>query len=318
MKLSVIIPAYNVAGYIGECLDSVVNQTYRDLEIIVVNDGSTDDTRAVISRYENDDRVVVIDKSNGGLSDARNAGIEQAKGDLITFVDGDDVVSDDCYEQNVRYFTADDAPDMVQFPVLFDWLGERQYLRKPPYGVIRNGDVFPSWWKNELLIYSVCNKIYRREVFHSIRFPYGKCFEDMYLVPDLSQMINKVIVSEAGVYYYRYREGSILNSNVPYSKHRDQLDAMLRMYNESLNYSGLVSERAGFWIDIIWWQFYSLHHYSKQEQANSIHEFQKSTLSFMDFINGHLSLKKRFRILVLRMSGFRFIFSVFQLWKSFA
>lgn len=315
MKLSVIIPAYNVAEYIGECLDSIVNQTYRNLEIIVVNDGSTDNSREIIRRYESDSRIVLIDKPNGGLSDARNAGINKATGDFITFVDGDDLISKETYEVNICLFDEDVELDMVQYPVMFDWQSEHQYLRILMPEVINSENVFPAWWKNDKLIYSAGNKIYRKEVFHSIRFPLGKCFEDMYIVPELSQQIKKARISDKGVYYYRFREGSILNSTVSYSKHRNQLDAMLRIYAESFKFE-LNQARAEFWINIVWWQFYSLHHYNKNEQTASINKFKQFPLSLSDFASGSLSAKNRFRIIVLHLMGFRLMFNLFQLWKK--
>lgn len=315
MKLSVIIPAYNVAEYIGECIDSVLGQTYRDLEVIVVNDGSTDNTRTVIAGYEHDSRLVVIDKPNGGLSDARNVGIARATGGLITFLDGDDKVSDDCYESNISYFEGEYSPDMVQFPMLIDWQSERQHLHMPKFCILQQEEVFPAWWQNRKLIYSAGNKIYRKEIFHSISYPKGRCFEDMYIVPELARVIRIVIVSECGVYFYRYRPGSILNSTLIYEKHRDQLDAMLRIYKESLRFPVLKKERAEFWINIIWWQFYSLHAYSKCEREASISEFEKYNLSTDDFITGRLSGKNKLRILFLKIFGFRLIFWGFQLWK---
>jgi Glycosyltransferases involved in cell wall biogenesis len=316
MKLSVIIPAYNVAEYIGACLDSVVNQTYRDLEIIVVNDGSKDNTGDIISRYKEDNRIIIIDKSNGGLSDARNTGIARATGDLITFLDGDDSLSNDCYESNIGYFTEDADLDMVQFPVMFDWQSSHQYLRKPPYRIIHGDDVFALWWKNDLLIYSAWNKIYRREIFLTLTYPRGKCFEDMYIVPDLARRIAKALVSESGIYYYRYRPGSILNSTLSYGKHRDQLDAMMRIYDKSRLYPILKKERAEFWINIVWWQLYSLHHYLKEERQSSIQELRKHPLSILDFINGKMSVKNRIRIFTLKVLGFPNLFRDFQVWKK--
>ena len=97
--VSVIIPAYNVAEYIPFCLDSLISQTYKNLEIICVNDGSTDSTLDIIKEYaEKDSRIILIDKENGGLPSARNAGMNIAKGDYISFVDSDDVVSLDMIE----------------------------------------------------------------------------------------------------------------------------------------------------------------------------------------------------------------------------
>lgn len=93
MMISVIVPVYNVADFVARCIESILSQTYTDFELILVNDGSTDDSLAVISRYTSDARVVILDKPNGGVSSARNAGIDAARGEVIVFVDGDDTVS---------------------------------------------------------------------------------------------------------------------------------------------------------------------------------------------------------------------------------
>ena len=97
--ISVVVPVYNVEKYIDRCLNSIINQTYRKLEIIIVNDGSTDNSRKIIDKFSKmDSRIIVIDKNNGGLSEARNVGINAATGDYITFIDSDDFVSYDYIE----------------------------------------------------------------------------------------------------------------------------------------------------------------------------------------------------------------------------
>ena len=98
--ISVIIPIYNVENYLKKCIESVINQTYKNLEIILVNDGSNDNSKNIIDEYSTiDNRIKVINKENGGLSDARNAGIEIAKGDYITFLDSDDWIELNMYEK---------------------------------------------------------------------------------------------------------------------------------------------------------------------------------------------------------------------------
>ena len=109
--LSIIIPAYNIESYIGRCLDSLLNQTYEDLEIIVVDDGSTDNTLSIIKEYCNkDDRITVIHKENEGVSVARLTGMKKAKGEYVGFVDGDDIVEQDMFEflmNNAKKYNAD-------------------------------------------------------------------------------------------------------------------------------------------------------------------------------------------------------------------
>ena len=103
IKLSLIIPVYNIAQYLPRCLDSIINQNYKNLEIIVVNDGSTDTSREVIDDYCNkDSRIIAIHKENGGVSTARLAGISAATGDYIGFVDGDDYVEPDMFDRLVK------------------------------------------------------------------------------------------------------------------------------------------------------------------------------------------------------------------------
>ena len=110
-KISVIVPVYNVEQYLERCVDSIINQTYKNLEIILVNDGSTDNSGKLCDELaKRDDRIRVIHKGNGGLSDARNAGIEEAESDLIGFIDSDDYIDEDMYElliDNLRETNAD-------------------------------------------------------------------------------------------------------------------------------------------------------------------------------------------------------------------
>ena len=118
MKVSVIVAVYNIEKYLGRCLDSICQQTYDDIEIIVVNDGSTDGSKEIAREYaEKDSRIIVVDKKNGGLSDARNAGVDCATGDAILFVDGDDYLDLNCIEILVERMLSADAK-IVLFPYI--------------------------------------------------------------------------------------------------------------------------------------------------------------------------------------------------------
>ena len=114
MKISIIVPIYNIKSYIERCIESLITQTYDDLEILLVNDGSTDGSGEVIKKYEKDSRVIIINKENGGLSDARNAGMKKMTGDYVLFVDGDDFLDYDC----VQLLTEEiqDHTDVIMFP----------------------------------------------------------------------------------------------------------------------------------------------------------------------------------------------------------
>ena len=109
IKISVIIPVYNVEKYIGQCLDSIVNQTYKNLEIIIVNDGTKDNSMRVVEKYLSDKRIKIINKENGGLSSARNKGMEEVTGEYISFVDSDDWIELDTYERLIKNLTNEDV-----------------------------------------------------------------------------------------------------------------------------------------------------------------------------------------------------------------
>ena len=114
--ISVIIPVYNVELYIKQCLDSVINQTYTDLQIIIIDDGSTDGSKAICEEYANrDSRMVFISQENAGVSSARNKGIEQATGEWISFVDADDWLELNAYEKILDYSNKYDTPDLIFF-----------------------------------------------------------------------------------------------------------------------------------------------------------------------------------------------------------
>ena len=119
-KISVIVPIYNVEKYLEKCLGSIINQTYKNLEIICVNDGSTDNSLEILKKYSNQDsRIIIIDKKNGGLSSARNEGLKIATGEFIGFVDSDDYIESNTYEECILKFKEDITIDMVCFSFKF-------------------------------------------------------------------------------------------------------------------------------------------------------------------------------------------------------
>src|SRR5690554_2572883 len=126
--LSVIIPIYNAEEFLVRCLNSVVNQTYQELEIILINDGSTDNSRSICEEYARiDSRILLLNKKNGGQSSARNAGLDIARGDYITFVDSDDYIDSDTYAVNMDYLIKNKHIEILQFP----FRGNNNTLRAP-------------------------------------------------------------------------------------------------------------------------------------------------------------------------------------------
>ena len=176
-KLSVIIPVYRVESTLNRCLESVTRQTYRDLDIILVEDGSPDGSPALCDEWKKRDaRVRVIHKENGGLSSARNVGLEAARGEWVTFVDSDDYIDDATYEAVFRFLggaSDTDRIDMVEFPV--EYGGTRIKDPVPVCVSHLNGRVGEYWlthrqWER----CAVWNKVFRRTLFEDLRFPEGE------------------------------------------------------------------------------------------------------------------------------------------------
>lgn len=211
-KISVIVPVYNVAPYLKKCVDSIINQTLSDLEIILVDDGSTDESGTICDQFAaKDHRIKVIHKPNGGLSDARNAGLDVCKGDFIGFVDGDDFIDDDMYEllyNNALRYKADismccDRRVPYQSGD-YDFKGNKVYVWKDKEEMIRQ--IFLS----RRTVVAVCLKIFHKNIFSQLRFPIKLTTEDAYIVLDTLQNCQCMVFQNISKYNYRRRQGSIV------------------------------------------------------------------------------------------------------------
>lgn len=236
--LSVIIPVYNVEDYVGRCVESVINQLYQNLEIILINDGSTDQSGKICMDYARiESRVRFINKTNEGLSSARNAGIDIAKGDYITFVDSDDYIDPDSYNLNMDILIEQRNISIVQFPV------ERQGIiggiPAKPYLICGEKEIFANWWSNDIITSSVCNKIFRKEVFATTRFPIGQIYEDHFLIVDFSETVQNVYLSDKGCYHYVVRDNSITTSKVTMANCISFYKVHLKVYKKFFSYEDL-------------------------------------------------------------------------------
>ena len=218
MKLSIIVPIYNVEAYLCRCIDSILQQTFEDFELILVDDGSPDGCGRICDEYAlQDKRVKVIHKKNGGLSDARNAGIDIAKGEFIGFIDSDDAVSPEMYLKLVDAIETHDADIVATGFINLDENGtiisrcpnldsEKTYTR-----IDYIDNFFPNIkWE---VMASACNKVYRKSLFDQIRYPIGKLYEDSYIQLPLLDLCNKIVLLPRHDYYYITRHNSIMNSS---------------------------------------------------------------------------------------------------------
>ena len=211
--ISVIVPVYNVEEYLEECLKSIQKQTYSDIEVILVNDGSTDRSKEICERYcEKDSRFKLVNQENKGLSGARNRGMLESKGEFISFVDSDDVLKEDMLEQLMKQMTSEDI-DIVEC-----WYtNEKQELElSTPKNVktIFQGDskeALVSLCKDNIVRLNAVAKLFRRQVIVNFPFLEGLFYEDVYGGIGILKHIRKMVKINYIGYYYRVRQGSIMN-----------------------------------------------------------------------------------------------------------
>lgn len=220
--ISVIVPSYNVAPYLQRCVDTLIDQTYSDLEIILVDDGSTDDTGKLCDRIaEGDSRIKVIHKENGGLSDARNAGIDIATGAFYSFIDGDDFIEPDTYEVMMKEMN-DPLVSMVAGGfIVTDVQGNTRISMSPERQYLTKEEAFMDLLGGENYItQSSCNKLFRSSLFEKVRYKEGILNEDMEILPRLLDVSNRVVLLNKAIYHYIKKPGSITTADYSMERYR--------------------------------------------------------------------------------------------------
>lgn len=213
--ISIIVPIYNIEKYLDKCLISIMNQTYKNLEIILVDDGSTDGCHEICDLYLNKDkRITVIHKKNGGLSEARNVGIENSNGEYLCFIDGDDYISE-YYVETMLYKALITQSDIVQcsYARVFDSGKIENYVY--PYMKMDGNKVEETIIKKRLNpegYVIACNKLYKRQLFKDIRYPVGRIHEDLATTYKAMYFSYQVIVIQDILYFYVQRNNSIMNT----------------------------------------------------------------------------------------------------------
>lgn len=225
-KISIIIPIYNVENYLERCIKSVINQSLDDLEIILVNDGSTDSSGEMCDNFANEDkRIKVIHKKNGGLSSARNEGLKYATSDLVGFIDSDDWISSDMYEYLWNLQEKNDA-DIVScnYMLAYDYPTKIKNEKIKEYVFTRN-EALKKYLElgafSRINDYSAWKKLYKKKLFSDVEFPDGMLFEDMPTNFRLIQKCSKYVYSTKICYFYFQNSVSITRNQ--YSKRHNDL-----------------------------------------------------------------------------------------------
>lgn len=242
MKLSVIVPIFNVEKYLTKCLDSLVVQNIPDSEILLINDGSTDNSLQIINNYQIKfpDLIKGFSKVNGGLSDARNYGIDRAQGDYLAFIDSDDSIEPEMFS-SMMGMAEKDGCDIVVCDMVYDYdTGESK--------VSSGGDFEFGNCRDDIRLLSInnsaCNKIFCKELFEDIRFPKGQWYEDLATIPLVIYKAEKIGHVKKVFYHYYQRSGSIAH---------DKNEKMFEIYTSISQVKDYLTKQTGSmaWLDEI-------------------------------------------------------------------
>lgn len=306
--LTIIVPVYNTAEYLEQCIESIVSQKGCDFEVLLINDGSTDNSPEICDKWAAKyDFINVIHKPNGGLSDARNVGIANAKGEFLLFVDSDDWLAQDLLSNFTTVLHQHPELDIYFFNI------NRQFK----YGwVVCHSLPQPQFLldKNKILEYTfklsgvegyACNKIFRKNLFETVKFPKSKLYEDIFTIPKLIDSASQFYVDNRVGYLYRYNESGIMKSKfspaqydnieqrllllgfikLKYPHHYDlALEKLLNGFL-SVGYKIAISEKNSFFIEF------------KNQLYNDVDKYFKAIM-----LNSRIDIKKRCAFLLLRLN----------------
>lgn len=242
MDLSVIIPIYNVEQHLNRCLKSVSCLRVPHCEIILVDDASTDGSAHIARSWENTDSrfKLITHPHNRGLSAARNTGIDHAQGEWIAFIDSDDYLAAATLERNLRLARLYPQAQVIEFPISMHHGSNHSSLYIPGNDTLQS---FSQWVHRRGYRYCYAwNKLYKRSLWHEIRFPEGRIFEDIYTIPAIIRQARYIVSSRRGLYYYCHHDGSISHRTDAYTVEQYLL-AQLSLYTLLMQDSTLMSRQ---------------------------------------------------------------------------
>lgn len=209
MKLSIVIPVYRTEQTLDRCVKSILAQNLLNMEVILVDDGSPDHSPQLCNDWAaRDSRIRVIHQTNAGLSAARNSGIEVATGDYLTFVDSDDFIGMDTYQPLMDYLNLHPDIDLLEYPFYWHYGAREQQVRE--FREKLYADATAYWLKGRAYEHTyVCNKIFHRRLFEELRFPIGRIFEDVAILPQILQKHPRIATTRQGLYHYCWNHEGI-------------------------------------------------------------------------------------------------------------
>ena len=271
--ISVIVPVYNVETYLEECLDSIQNQTYTDFEVLLVNDGSTDGSKAICERYcKENRRFHLLNQENQGLSAARNTGVAASRGEFIVFVDSDDMILANYLETLMHYMREDVDIVESQFTVSNEEFLAKSF-KEPSIIFEGNSQEAVKIFTKHVLNVNAVTKLYRRSIVEAVPYIDGVIFEDVYCGIGMLKYIRKIIKIDYKGYYYRQRQASIMHRTFT-PKNLDIFtvsDKLLEMYSDR---EELLPYIASFLVHLA-----TMHYHSYVKKGNPYREFYNQKLA---------------------------------------
>ena len=231
-KVSVIIPVYNVEKYLSKCLDSVIEQTFKDIEIICINDGSTDNSQNILQEYaKKDNRIMVVNQENSGLSVARNIGIAKASADYISFIDADDFIHPNFLK--ILYNVIQETKSDIAGCNFQKIKGDSDIIPKPTTikAIVNTSPLQVLLHRKNYIHFNVWNKLYRRTVIRDVRFPEGICFEDWVFNTIVFDNAKNFAWINQPLYGYRITNNSIMRSSFNEKKLQDYVCGIKIVYD---------------------------------------------------------------------------------------
>jgi len=241
MKLSVIIPVYQVEQSLRRCVESVCNQNVDEMEIILVDDGSDDNSGRISDELSaSNKRIKTIHQKNGGLSAARNTGLKIAKGEYITFVDSDDEVQENTYSQLMDLLMEHPEYDILEFPLVCHQGSSHEHLVSFESECFQNMSLY--WTQCQAYQHSyACNKLFKRHTFRNVSFPEGVVFEDVWTLPKLLRNAKTVATTDKGLYLYKDNP-----QGITFNADKHDLELLLNAHMEVLNHHHELLAKDGF------------------------------------------------------------------------
>lgn len=307
--LSVIVAAYNVEKYICKCLESLLSQSYEDCEILVINDGSTDNTEKIVKDYEKKNKKIkLLSKTNGGLSDTRNYGISHSTGEYVTFVDGDDYVDKEIYNEMLNKMIIENSDMCVcNFKKVYS---NKIKIPKLNYSLFK-GELVQNFLLKHDEIFSIsCNKIYKKEIMikNNIFFINKAFFDDLGFNSKYILYTKKISIVNKAFYNYVQREGSITKSKVynPYIERAilDLKNNLKLFYKEHNFYEKYKLSLEGIYIRM---EIYKINYILKFNSYNE-EDINKIKINYILYF----PLKHKIAIILMKLRIYKYIYKILE------